>query len=351
MAHAPRHGDDAPRRCVLHGSEVSAVGAALLQRLSIPLRLSRGERASVPFWRIACTPPRSMFATLSLVRLQKLSVVTRKVLAENAPILARLAGMQLKLDQPLRGVGSLGVIAIGLLWLCDPGASSSGAAVGGFVLALALRFGFLFASFTRDGIAQRLTARFGAERGHAIYAAALDLVLFAQRVSFVALVCATAREPSGFFGEALQVLGALMVPVGIGATVWAARTAGMDAYHYRDLFTKARNVSVEDSGPYLLCPNPMYALGPLAGYGLALFALSPAALLAAGINQALLYTFNEMLEQPRLRRAHSIFVETQRRYELARSLLGFDPREELAQRRHLDASNQPSVEEASQAAT
>jgi hypothetical protein len=86
----------------------------------------------------------------------------------------------------------------------------------------------------------------------------------------------------------------------------------------------------------------MYTLGPLAGYGLALLALSPLALFAAGVSQALLFAFNELVEQPRLRRAHSIFVETQRRYELARSLLGFDPRQELAQRVHLDPSNQPT---------
>lgn len=292
-----------------------------------------------------------MFATLALVRLQKLALVTRKVLAENAPIALRVSGLQLELDKPARGLGTLSVGILGLLWLCDPGSSTSTAAIGCFVAALALRSGFMFTSFVPRGIAQRLTARFGVERGHALYATALDLLLFAQRASFIALACATAREPSGFFGEAVQALGTLMVPVGIGATVWAARAIGLDAYHYRDLFTKARNVSVESAGPYSFCDNPMYALGPLAAYGVALLALSPVALLAAGISQALLFTFNELVEQPRLRQAHSIFVETQRRYELARSLLGFDPREELAQRRHWDASNQPAADDASHLAT
>jgi hypothetical protein len=82
------------------------------------------------------------------------------------------------------------------------------------------------------------------------------------------------------------------------------------------------------------------------GYGLALLALSPVALFAAGINQALLFVFNELVEQPRLRRANSIFVETQRRYELARSLLGFDPRQELAQRVHLDPASEPGTVDA-----
>jgi protein-S-isoprenylcysteine O-methyltransferase Ste14 len=283
-----------------------------------------------------------MSATLSLVRLQKLALVAREVLERNFPIALRLAGVHLKPEQPLRGLVSLGVLTLGLLWVCDPGLNSSGVAVACFVTALALRFGFLFASFTPRGLAWRLSARLGVERGHAAYSIALDFVLFAQRVSFIALVVATARESEGPFGWTLQVLGFLLVPIGIGATIWGARVVGLDAWYYRDLFMGSRSVSLESDGPYALCPNPMYTLGPLAGYGLALLALSPLALFAAGLSQALLYAFNELVEQPRLRRAHSIFVETQRRYELARSLLGFDPRQELAQRVHLDPASQPT---------
>jgi hypothetical protein len=281
-----------------------------------------------------------MFATLSLVRFQKMACVARKVLAENAPIALRLAGVDLKPEQPVRGLASAGLLALGLLWLCAPGLNSSGAAIACYLVAVALRFGFLFGSFVARGIAPRLARRFGVERGHATFATALDLVLFAQRASFIALVCATAREPEGPFGAASQVLGFSMVPVGVGA-----RVVGIDAYHYRDLFMGSRHVSLESDGPYALCSNPMYTLGPLAAYGLALLALSPFALFAAGVNQMLLFAFNETVEQPRLRRANGIFVETQRRYELARSLLGFDPRQELAQRRHLDAATEPPAAE------
>jgi protein-S-isoprenylcysteine O-methyltransferase Ste14 len=283
-----------------------------------------------------------MSATLSLVRLQKLALVARELLERNFPVALRLAGVCLVPHQPLRGLVSSGVLTLGLLWVCDSGSNSSGVAIACFVAALALRFGFLFASFTPRGVASRLSARLGVERGHAAYSMALDFLLFAQRASFIALVVATARDASGPFGWMLQGLGFLLVPVGVGATVWAARVVGLDAWYYRDLFTGSRSVSLESDGPYAFFPNPMYTLGPLAGYGLALLALSPLALFAAGVSQALLFAFNELVEQPRLRRAHSIFVETQRRYELARSLLGFDPRQELAQRVHLDPSSQPT---------
>jgi protein-S-isoprenylcysteine O-methyltransferase Ste14 len=258
-------------------------------------------------------------------------------------VAARLTGLQLQPQQPVRALASFAVVTSGLLWLWVPERASSGSAVACFVAALSLRFGFLFASFVPAGVAARLEARFGQERGHATYADLLDLLLFAQRVSFVALVCATAHAPGGAMGAALVALGLPLVAVGVAASISAALVVGLDAYHYRDLFTGSRSTRLECSGPYALCRNPMYTLGPLAGYGLALMALSPIALLAAGLNQALLFAFNELIEQPRLRAANSVFVEAQYRYDLARSLLGFDPRPELARRIH---SEEPALTDA-----
>jgi protein-S-isoprenylcysteine O-methyltransferase Ste14 len=292
----------------------------------------------------------SMSATLPSIVLQKVLDFLRKEILPMAPSAARLVGFQLHSERPAERWGSVGVFALGLIWLGTLGSSSIPAALGCFLIAIALRFGFLFASFRPRGVASRLIVRFGVERGHVIYGMALDLLSFAQRLALIALSCATAREASGVLGSALQLLGLVLVPVGIGATLWATRAVGQDAYHYRDLFTGSRNVRLEDGGPYAICSNPMYALGPLAGYGLAMLALSPLALFASGLNQALLFVFNQCVEQPRLRRADSIFVETQRRYELARSLLGFDPRQELSRLRHVDSSEQSAPAGASQVA-
>lgn len=278
-----------------------------------------------------------MLATHLSVRLQKLAPVPRE-LARDVPLALRLAGLQLDAEQPALRFGSAGVLTLGALWLVSAEWDSSGAAITCFLAAATLRFGFLFASFAPRGLAARLVARQGAERGYVTFRRALDLLLFVQRMSFVALGCATARDAEGPFAYALQALGCLLVPVGVGVTVWAARSVGHDAYHYRDLFTGCRTVRLEDGGPYAMCADPMYALGPLAGYGIAMIALSPLTLFAAGLNQALLLVFNKLVEQPRLRRANGIFMETQRRYELARSLLGFDPRLELSRRQHSEQS-------------
>jgi protein-S-isoprenylcysteine O-methyltransferase Ste14 len=290
---------------------------------------------------------RVRFRQLASVRLRQLASTARWLLSQDArvvaPVAARVTGLQLQPQQPVRALASFAIFTSGLLWLWVPERASTGSAVACFVGALTLRFGFLFASFVPAGVAARLQARFGMERGHEAYAAVLDLLLFVQRVSFVALVCATANTPDGFMGAVLAAVGLALVALGVTVSLWAAHVVGLGAYHYRDLFTGSRSARLETGGPYALWRNPMYTLGPLAGYGLALMALSPIALLAAGLNQALLFAFNELIEQPRLRSANSIFEEAQYRYDLARSLLGFDPRPELARRVH---SAEPALADA-----
>jgi phospholipid methyltransferase len=143
----------------------------------------------------------------------------------------------------------------------------------------------------------------------------------------------------------VQTIGSMLLLVGVAATVWAARVIGPDAYHYRDLFTGTRDARLQDAGPYALCHDPMYALGPLAGYGLAMLALSPMALVAAGVNQALLFVFNKTIELPRLWRSNWSFLETERRYDIACSPMGFDPRPELTRLRASDAPVRPVVDD------
>jgi hypothetical protein len=93
-----------------------------------------------------------------------------------------------------------------------------------------------------------------------------------------------------------------------------------------------RYMSVELRGPYTFLRNPMYSVGQLAAYGAALLALSPIGLVAAALNQITLYIFNDLVEQPRLRLAKRVFMESQLRYALSRTLLD-DPRSDRNRRR------------------
>jgi len=243
-----------------------------------------------------------------------------------------MAGLAYSRRQPLRGLVALALTALGMLWLEWADELSARFAISSFVLTFGLRYAYLFASFNPDGIAPWLKARFGSERAFSLHESLLTALLFAQRSSFLALLYTTERPASGPIGTLLVSAGALLTLVGLGVSIWATRVVGIDNFYYRDLFMGPQHVSVELRGPYAFLPNPMYGVGQLAAYGLALLALSPIGLVAAALNQVTLYLFNDAVEQPRLRAATNIFMETQLRYALSRTLIN-DPRSDLQRRR------------------
>jgi protein-S-isoprenylcysteine O-methyltransferase Ste14 len=190
--------------------------------------------------------------------------------------------------------------------------------------AFTARYVFLFLSFTRSGIAEWLKARFGRELGFSLYEAATVLLGFAQRVGFFWLVLASGEVAAGNIGAALLSSGALLAAFGVCISVWAAASLGVDTYYYRDLFMGQRHASFRAEGPYALVHNPQYGLGQLTAYGVALAAGSPLGLLVAALEQALLFAFNKLVEQPHLRAASRLSIDAELRDTLARTVTELD---------------------------
>lgn len=188
-----------------------------------------------------------------------------------------------------------------------------------------LRHAFLFASFGPRGIAPRLKARLGCERGFAVYEAAAAVSLYLQRLAFFLVLLAPSRFaaaiPAGLVVNAVLAAGVVLLGVGLSVSVAATRRVGLDTYYYRDLFMGPRHVNLECEGVYASGANPIYGLGQLAAYGAALIALSPEGVLVAAVNQAVLFTFNLRVEQPHLRDAMRLSLEQDLRQNLARTLV------------------------------
>jgi protein-S-isoprenylcysteine O-methyltransferase Ste14 len=173
---------------------------------------------------------------------------------------------------------------------------------GSFVLLFLLRYVFLFWSFTPFGIAHQLKARFGIIRGFAIYEAVTAIFFAARGLSFAWLLESTAIPLDIPLRDLLVTVGGISAAFGTAVNVWATSVVGLVTYYYGDLFMGQPPVELEVTGPYRLWRNPMYGVGQLAAYGAALMALSPVGLLATGLNQAAMYLFNWLVEQPHLER-------------------------------------------------
>src|SRR5881296_1575599 len=80
---------------------------------------------------------------------------------------------------------------------------------------------------------------------------------------------------------AVIATGAALLLVGVVIKLWAAATLGAGAYYWRDFFAPEGHVVTRTAGPYKFLKNPMYTVGYLPTYGLALDTGSLPALAAA----------------------------------------------------------------------
>jgi protein-S-isoprenylcysteine O-methyltransferase Ste14 len=100
--------------------------------------------------------------------------------------------------------------------------------------------------------------------------------------------------------ELLRTLGILLIVIGGLIKFWAAILL-KDGYYWIDFFIPNSKMSRCLKGPYRLLNNPMYTIGYLPAYGIAICLYSWPGLLAACIDQFLILAFNYKIEVPHYR--------------------------------------------------
>lgn len=144
--------------------------------------------------------------------------------------------------------------------------------------------------FTRDG---------GIEAGFQRFRRTASTIMNIDGVSFVVLVLLT-RDTMTLDLPRWTVLlgGGLLVVAGAGIKLWAAASLGGKAYYWYNFFDPDASVAARAPGPYRFIRNPMYTLGYLQTYGLAIMFGSLPALIASGFDQAAVLVFNHVVERP-----------------------------------------------------
>ncbi len=182
----------------------------------------------------------------------------------------------------------------------------TGSASGAFAFFLASRTAYV--SFT--GLALRAqdesgwwTRRWGAVEGFCRFRQVTALFMFNDAAS-IGLVCWTSRGslraelPDG----ALAALGAVLVVLGFGVKGWAVATLGRGSYYWKSFFIPPSKARYVVSGPYRWFANPMYTVGYVQAYGVALCLRSWPGLIAAGVAHSLILLLNHWAEKPHTER-------------------------------------------------
>jgi protein-S-isoprenylcysteine O-methyltransferase Ste14 len=149
------------------------------------------------------------------------------------------------------------------------------------------------------------TKRFGRAEGFRRFRRTAAIVMNNDAFAFVVLCLATRNTWQLALPAIVTVgVGAVLVIIGLGTKLWAARTLGRDAYYWHNFFDPDAAIGPVSSGPYRFMSSPMYTIGYLQTYGLALMLRSLPALIAAVFLHATILTFHVLVEKPHFQRLH-----------------------------------------------
>jgi protein-S-isoprenylcysteine O-methyltransferase Ste14 len=206
-----------------------------------------------------------------------------------------------------RGILSPGSIAghvvLALIWAGVLLTRSPSVAFVFFLASRAFYVSFVGLSLRAQDESGWWTRRWGPEGGYHRFKAACTLVMHNDAVS-IAMVCWTSRMT---LGESVplavqEALGIVLILLGVGVKAWAVATLGKGSYYWRSFFIPRANSKYVVAGPYRWFENPMYTVGYVQAYGIALCLSSLPGLIASLVAQCLVLVLNHWAERPHTER-------------------------------------------------
>lgn len=168
-----------------------------------------------------------------------------------------------------------------------------------FLLSRVAYAGGVGIMLTRERRDRAFTRTAGVDVGYRRFKRIASVLMNNDGVAFVALAVVTTGSLDAPWPAWLRLTaGAALCVAGVGTKVWAARLLGSHGYHWRNFFAPQLEHEVTAAGPYRWLRNPMYTVGYLQTYGLALILESWPALIGAAFAQAAILTFYFVVEKP-----------------------------------------------------
>jgi protein-S-isoprenylcysteine O-methyltransferase Ste14 len=163
-------------------------------------------------------------------------------------------------------------------------------------LAYVVGTGYLLVQQDRH---QFYTRRHGIEGGFARFKRDTTILMIFDTGSFILLNLLTIDTMDLPLPRwSLVVIGAAIGVTALSVKAWATRILGPRAYYWYNFFEPAEPVKWVPRGPYKYLDDPMYSVGYLQTYGLALMCSSLWGLIGAAFMQISIFVFNAVVEKP-----------------------------------------------------
>ncbi|MCX7633453.1 MAG: phosphatidylethanolamine N-methyltransferase family protein [Turneriella sp.] len=169
-----------------------------------------------------------------------------------------------------------------------------------FLLGLVSYLFFLFFMLRQNGGRQLLIRRFGEEKAYRIYEGILAFLFFHNGASVGFM--SESSPGTGFWGGLPLWLvwgtAAVLFAFGLVVKLWSTMLIGIPVYYWKDIFVGHKVSEFVIAGPYRFFNNPIYGVGHLPGYAVAIYNNSFYGIMASAINQLCVYAFYFWVEKP-----------------------------------------------------
>lgn len=182
---------------------------------------------------------------------------------------------------------------------------NSNLAIAYFLAFEVLYMSFIVFVLSKDGLRHLFIRTWGEEKGYLAFEAILGFLFFHNGVSIGYIASSTPGNIFHFIPENfLLILVTVLFITGFTIKILAAKAVTIEIYYWKDMFLGRKIADFVVSGPYKYLNNPMYGLGQMQAYAMAIWYGSAYGLGAAFLNQGLLFIFYYLVEREFINRVY-----------------------------------------------
>lgn len=182
---------------------------------------------------------------------------------------------------------------------------NSDLAISYFIISEALYLGFITIMLPENGLRYWFINKWGEKNGYLAFEAILGFLFFHNGVSIGYIATSNPGVLFNFIHrDLLLIIVAIAFICGFTIKILAAKAVTVGIYYWKDMFLGKKISDFVITGPYKYFKNPMYGFGQLPAYAVAIWYGSAYGLIAALINQLLMFSFYYLVEKKFIKRVY-----------------------------------------------
>lgn len=194
------------------------------------------------------------------------------------------------------------------LWITNYASEKQAWALSYFLISTSVYISFIYIVLPQNGLRHWFIKTYGGEqKGYVAYETVLGCLFFLNGSSLGFI--SSAFPGTVPFDDVIQTIidgvAIILFLTGFVIKIWATKVVSVGIYYWKDMFLGRKIRDFVVRGPYKYVNNPMYGLGHLTAYGVALWYFSFYGLIATIINQVAVFSFYFLVEKKFIRSVYS----------------------------------------------